>query len=341
MRTLSVITMVVVSFSCIDPIRLDVPDGSGALVIDGLISDQPGPYTVNLSRTINFDNTRPLRVFSQPEKKAVVRIEDNLGSSETLVEATAGKYQSVNLRGQIGRSYRVVVQTADGATYSSSWEEIAPVPTVDHLETEFAVYDKLFINTNGVPRIAKREGFYMYSVTDDPADTRNFYRWQVDGIFEFFSLTDNANIKQCWAPLTRLESKITIADDTHFNGKRFRQFVCIVPYERPTKFLVKLRQQSMTEKAFHFWEMSLNQQVATGSLFDPPPSAIPGNVTNDNDPEQIVIGYFGASAVAKFDLLIDRFKASGLVAAHPEIAVRPGDCRAHEPGATNIKPEGF
>lgn len=341
MRQVLIMCFVAVVSGCIDPIRLEIEGGYGTLVVDGLVTDQPGPYVVKLSRSIAFDNSRPLRVFSVPEEGATVRITDNTGVTETLVELKPGAYETTSLQGQVGRSYRLTVETSNGQRYVSTAEIMPAVPPVDRMEPEFDIYDRLFVSTNGVPRIAKMEGFYIYAVATDPAETENFYRWQADGIFEYFSLTDNSDIKQCWAPMRRLEDRLILAEDLHFDGKTFRQFVCIVPYERPTKFLVKLRQQSLSKEAYRFWERSAAQQVATGSLFDPPPAPIVGNVVNEADPDEVILGYFSASSVVKFDLLIDRFKVSGLVAAHPEKAIRPGDCRVHEPEGTNIKPEGF
>jgi hypothetical protein len=341
MRQVIIICFVVLVSGCIDPINLEIPNGDGTLVVDGLITDQPGPYTVKLSRSIDFDNSRPLRVFSVPEKGATVKVTDSNGATETLVERKPGVYETLGLQGRVGTSYQMSIQTIDGKKYLSTTEVLPAAPVMKRIEQEFDIYDRLFVNTNGVPRIARMEGFYIYAVTDDPRETENFYRWQADGIFEYFSLTDNSDIKQCWAPLRRLEDRIILADDLHFDGQTFRQFVCIVPYERPTKFLVKLRQQSLTAEAHRFWVRSAAQQSSTGSLFDPPPAAISGNVVNEADSDETVLGYFGASSIVKFELLIDRFKAAGLVAAHPEKAIRPGDCRQHEPEGTNVKPEGF
>lgn len=216
-----------------------------------------------------------------------------------------------------------------------------PAQPIDHLEVEFKYYDHMYINAAGNPRILPMDGFFIYAVVNDPRGLGNYYRWQSDGIFEFFSLTDNPNIKQCWAPVPRLESSIDIIDDMYTDGKQFRQLICIVPYDRPTQYLVKIRQQSLTERAHEFWATSLAQQVNSGSLFDPPPSPIHGNVANVNDENDRALGFFGASAIFPTSLLLERFKEAGMVPPARAIPIRPGDCRNHELGATNIKPPGF
>lgn len=341
MRRTGIILFVIALSGCIDPIRLEIETGAGTLVVDGLITNLPGPYVVRLSRSINFDNSRPLRVYPIHEVGATVQIFDDTGASETLVERTPGAYETTMFQGEVGRSYHIVIETSNGEVYTSKSEKMAAPVNIRAIEQEFAVYDRLFINANGQPRIAQMEGFYIYAIPEDPADSDNFYRWQADGIFEFFSLTNNPTIKQCWAPLTRLEDRLTVTDDVFFNGQAVKQFVCIVPYDRPTWFLVKLRQESLTSEAYLYWKRAGSQQVATGSLFDSPPSPNPGNVSLVTNSEERALGFFRASAVINFELLFNRLKESGFLEPAPHKLPQPGDCRTQEPLATNIKPAGF
>lgn len=331
---------ILIVVSCIDPINLKIEGGDGVLVVDGLITNQPGPYVVKLSRSISYNSSEVLRVYSVPEPGAQVKISDNHGNVEVLEETAPGSYRTKTIQGIVGNSYTLSIVTSTGSKYTSLEETLLPVPQVKELVYDYVIYERLITNANGDARPFRTESFEIYAVTSDPLESGNNYRWQVDGIFEFFSLTDFPDRKQCWAPLTRLESKIEIASDQSFNGNEFKQFVAIVQYDRPTDFLVKVRQQSLTSRAYAFWESQRDQQINTGSIFDPPPTSISGNIVSENS-EEMVLGYFGASAIAKKDLLIDRFVASGFANPVRGIAIRPGDCRLHEPGATNIKPEGF
>jgi hypothetical protein len=326
---------------CIDPIRLITDEGAGSLVVDGMITDQPGPHVIKLSRSINFDNSRVLRVYPIPEQKAIVTIRDDQGESEIGLEVQPGTYHFNTIQGAVGRTYELSIQTATGNTYASQPETMTAVPPIEGVDFELKFYDHLFINAAGNPRILPIDAFFIYATVKDPSEKGNYYRWQADGIFEFFSLNDNPSIKQCWAPIPRLESKIEIADDTHINGKQFRQLVCIIPYDRPTQFLVKIRQQSLTEAAHNFWKESLGQQITTGSLFDPPASSIVGNIFNVTNQDETVIGFFGASSIYRTSLLLERFKDAAFVPPGRPIPPRPGDCRTQELGATNVKPEGF
>jgi hypothetical protein len=327
--------------SCIDPISIKIEGGDGVLVVDGLITDQAGPYVVKLSRSISYNTDQTVKVYSVPERNAKLVIADNHGGSELLTETRPGEYRTTQIQGIIGNIYTLSIETSDGEHYQSKEEKLLAVPEITKLESEYHVQEQLITNSNGDSKAFRIESFNIYVIVNDPPETGNNYRWQVDGIFEFFSLTDVPEIKQCWAPLTRLESKLEIAADGAFNGNSFRQLIAITTYDRPTDFLAKVRQQSLTKEAYTFWENLRNQQVNTGSIFDPPPTPVSGNVKNVSSETEVVLGYFGASAIAYKNILIDRLKDSGFSDPVRGVAIKPGDCRFHEPGATNVKPDGF
>lgn len=333
--------VILAAAGCVDPISFADAGSAGSLVVDGWITDRQGPLTIKLSRSINFDNSRTLRVYPIPEGHATVVVSDDKGLSIPLPEVETGTYRVDNFHGVVGNTYTLHIQTSDGNRYTSSGEKMLPVQAIDQLEYEFRFYDLLFINAAGNARVIPMDAFYIYAKVKDPAETGNYYRWISDGIFEFFSVTDNPAIKQCWAAKDRLESKLELKDDTFINGQEFRQLVCIIPYDRPTQYLVNIYQQSLTEDAHQFWKMSAAQQVSAGSLFDPPPSPVRGNIVNTADPEETVLGYFGASAMVQQSMLLERFKFANSVSPSRAIPLRPGDCRTHELGATNVKPAGF
>lgn len=97
----------------------------------------------------------------------------------------------------------------------------------------------------------------------------------------------------------------------------------------------------MTESAYRFWNELKKQQSNTGSIFDAAPAPILGNMVNKDDPDVLVLGYFGASTILRKDALIHRFNASGRVSPTPNIEPQQGNCLLQEPEATNIKPPGF
>ena len=101
--------------SCQKVIDIDLNSAAPQIVIEGSISDQPGPYTVKITKTVNFSETNIFPAVSG----AAVTVSDDAGNSETLAETSSGIYTGNNLQGIPGRTYYLSV-TADGKNYSSA-----------------------------------------------------------------------------------------------------------------------------------------------------------------------------------------------------------------------------
>lgn len=98
-----------------DVIDLDLEDFEPQIVIEGIISDQAGPYQVKITKTGGFNQ---LNNFP-PVTGAEVIINDNFGKSEMLKEIRAGLYETQTLQGVPGRTYTLRV-IAEGKEYSAS-----------------------------------------------------------------------------------------------------------------------------------------------------------------------------------------------------------------------------
>jgi hypothetical protein len=333
--------LIAIAFSCVDPIDLKVDSDADAIVIDGLVTNEPGPHIIKVGRSIPFDNSKVLGAYFKAEAGAIVIIRDSDGNQVQLTEGKGGNYQTpAGFIGQPGKSYWVEVQTKDGSVYQSSQELLNPVPEIDTILYEYIVYKRLAKNAVGDQVETNATGFMINVRVNDPPG-KNYYRWESTGIFEFFSLTDRPDIKQCWAPYGRVESTVIVADDLRSQGRTIDYEVGIIPYDRPTYFLVDIKQYSLSERAYEFWKRVQDQQTNTGTIFDPAPAPIDGNIVCTTDPTKKAYGFFTASAVFGTNNLINRFQASGLVSPTPYIEPIPGDCRDDYPGATTVKPKGF
>jgi hypothetical protein len=144
--------LILIVVGCIDPFSLKIQGESGVLVVDGLITDEPGPYFVTLSRSVSYNSDNVLRVYATPEAGAQVRLSDNEGNSELLVETKPGTYRTTTAQGIIGKSYTLSIVTARGKHYKSIAEPLLPVPKMGLLEFDFEIYEYLTTNANGDPR---------------------------------------------------------------------------------------------------------------------------------------------------------------------------------------------
>ena len=107
----------------------------------------------------------------------------------------------------------------------------------------------------------------------------------------------------------------------------------VTPQFLSIKYHVELRQYSISETVFNFWQTMESQSSGTGSIQDPAAANARGNIKNLNNPDEMVLGYFGASGVSRKSIFIDNSE----VPFNLSRFVYPDDCRTI-PGGTVIKP---
>jgi hypothetical protein len=98
-----------------DPFDIDTSEFGSSVVIEGIITDQEGPQTVKISRTVNITETNAFPRVSG----AGVSISENTARPVSLQEITDGVYQTYELTGIPDQNYTLTVQIKD-KTYTAS-----------------------------------------------------------------------------------------------------------------------------------------------------------------------------------------------------------------------------
>jgi hypothetical protein len=168
-------------FGCQKVINVNLNSVSPAIVIIGNVNDQPGPYLVTVSQTVNFsdDNTFP------PVSGAFITIADNAGTTDTLVESPPGTYNTRKLVGVAGRTYSLKV-VYNGQTYIST----STMPQAVTFDTLLPFQQIGFRDTN----------LYVQAGFQDPTSQTNYYRF-----------IESINYS--------IQSKILVLDDEFSNGR--------------------------------------------------------------------------------------------------------------------------
>ena len=125
-------TLLFVATSCVEEYWPEIDSNSNQLlVVDGKITNFPGPYTVKLSLSSTLLDTAFI-----PQTLAKVTILDDQGNQEVLIENYPGIYQTSlgGIQGVIGRSYKINIVLNNGNTYESDYEKLlSPVEIEDVL----------------------------------------------------------------------------------------------------------------------------------------------------------------------------------------------------------------
>lgn len=107
--------------ACQKTVTLPLETAPTQVVIQGEVTDQPGPYTVQINQTVGFyaDNTFPA------VSGASVKISDGT-ISDSLTETSPGVYTTHTLQGRPGTTYTLTVAIGD-SIYTASSTMPAPV----------------------------------------------------------------------------------------------------------------------------------------------------------------------------------------------------------------------
>ena len=286
--------------SCVEPFNPDIKKYDNILVVDGLITNLDEPCIVELTRSMPYQDIVPER-----ETGATVLVIDDDDNVYEFTERSRGKYTSDPsvFRGQTGKSYMLYIVTAGGDEFESDFVELRNVPEIDTLY--FAYEEK---ETNDPDH--SLQGVQVYLSTQDPENDTWYYRWEWIETWEFvapFIAAGRPTLNRCWR--TENSVSIEIATSRHLTGDIIKDHPLYYISQKSNRlgiiYSMLVRQYSLSAESYSFWKrlQDINQNM--GSLFDPTPMAVNGNIHHVSDPEIPVLGYFQASAVSTKRLFIE------------------------------------
>lgn len=337
-RSITTAVAILLFDSCLERVTIPIPESfSKDLIVDGLITNEPGPYTVKLSQAIKIDDTRPLGV---PLYAKSVTIHDDAGNSEVLEDKEYGVYQTKpnGIRGEIGRSYHITIELQNGQAFNSEPDKMSAVGHVDSIYYQFV--------THQLGDSRPTYGYRVFINAYNLAGSDNYTRWRFSGTYiaetkPAYKICDfgcgycpppcahtffiNGNPQEgyqfnpatnqyeyvpglrceccrCW--VTMFEDKPIVSDNQVVVAGRFSAvevgYVPVTYYTFMEKFRIEVRQMSLSRQAFNYWKTIQAQQEGKGSLFQPVIGSIPTNVSEDGDERGLigVRGIFYAAAVS-------------------------------------------
>ena len=298
--------------ACIESFDPDIEKYENILVVEGIITDKKEVYTVRLSRTLKFNENRPIMVTG-----ALVEVLDDLGNLFTFTESSDGIYTSdtSSFVGVPGRSYMLMIQTDDGSNYASSSDLLKAAPPIDSV---FHSYKEISLPGNEL-----LQGIEIFLDTNDPQDETRFYRWEWIETWEFsvpYTKLGYEAREFCWASAP--SDQIVIASTMQLSSDVVNDQLLYFVNNRSNRLLktysTLIRQYALTENTYSFWRKIELLSEHTGSLFDPPPASVTGNVSNINIPNEPVLGFFQVSGVAEKRLFFKHEELPSLFRAPTE-----------------------
>ncbi|MES2732257.1 MAG: DUF4249 domain-containing protein [Bacteroidota bacterium] len=256
--------------SCQDVIDLKVDEGKPLLVVDGYVTDQPGPYAINLSKTAGYFSNAP----TPRVRGAILTISDNEGHTETLVETDPGKYVTSTLQGKIGNHYILTVK-AEGEEYRAE-ATIKRVPQIDSLKQMYREKSEIY-----------DEGYYVQYFGPELAGKGDFYQ---------FKIYKNDVLENKPGDLT--VSSDDFVEGNYISGPEMNND----PFKAGDK--IQIQTCSITEDNYKFLN-ELYLQVNNAGMFANPPANVRTNLVNVNvNSTKKAVGYFGGMAIRSKEIVI-------------------------------------
>jgi hypothetical protein len=291
--------------SCITQFIPKVNEDKEMLIVDGLITDQPGKNTVKLSRSLPMGT----RYTAVPSKGCIVTVTDDLGNSFNFTESDAGTYtsDSVEFKGSIGRSYTLHINTnsySNNHHYESHPIKMKPVPPIDSV-----YYEKVTISGSD-PKYYMEQGCQIYLATHDPTNQCKYYRWTFIETWEYhlyFPVPNNI----CWISVNSelINIKNTSVLENDYIARNPINYISNQTDRLLIKYSILVNQYSLNEEEYLYWEQLQKQSEQVGRLYDIIPSSVTNNLYCLDDPNEKILGYFSVSAKASRRIFVkDHFR---------------------------------
>ncbi len=320
------------------------------LVIDGVINANPnGITTIKLSRTKNLSDSLP----PAAEMGAQVSIEGESGGVFPLFSQGNGAYASNALNLNAAGKYRLRILTNSGGVYQSDFVSVKQTPAIDSLSWQQDSVTKDVV---------------IFAHTKDPSNNTRYYRWDhvetwqyrapieaswglANGLIYFIDPSNQA-LQQynCWGTIQ--SSNIATASSEALS----QDVISYAPVNRilqhaeklMVRYSINVRQYGLTREAYKYWQIIEKSTQQTGSIFDPQPAQLLGNIHCVSDPNEPVIGYVSASFITEKRIFIDHsqltdwfFKPSGVVCVMINTFQHPTDFRIYTFQDTTFAPNYF
>lgn len=325
-QILLILAIFALNYGCKEVFEPNIQPTDNVIVVEGLVTNAPGPYYIKLSKAVQFNSGQT----PEPLQGAQVIVTDSYDRNFTFNESSPGTYQSpAGLTGTVGVSYTLRIVLPNGETYESFPQEMKPlfniasliakkVVKTEAVETNFGnieivetpgINAILSINEGAVsnPKVRFQSDImvqYNREITDkgqglsnnppDPPEIPMWYCWK---IFSKAEGTANINL-----PNTNNQPSDINNSVVAFIPKRINRYYLLAPDEYLMHLMLRVKLYSLSDDSYKYYHDIYKQLSSDGSLFAPIASQLFSNIRCISNPKKPAIGLFEVSAesVASF-----------------------------------------
>jgi hypothetical protein len=311
---------------CVEPFIPELEDNAAVniLVVEGIITDETGPFGIRLSSTVPVYDYRNFIENSLPVTGAEVQIIDDEGNNYLLFEKEPGWYETEekDLKGVPGNTYSLMVNTRDGKQYQSSPELMKEGPEIDRVHYQEVKRTHFDLAT-------PYEENWLNILVDAkaPGEDLTYFKWDFEETWEFDmpayirvnhgddegdpppsweSIEIDGEKKHCW--VTESSGSILIKSTVEDPSNEINSFILqsIGPqHDRLNiKYSILVKQHVISRDLYNYFKRIREANEETGGIYEKTPAQILGNI-QCCDADGIALGYFMASAVSTKRIFIN------------------------------------
>ncbi len=272
-------SIIISLFACQELIDLDLAQSDPRVVIEGKITNQPGPHKIKVSRTINYYDT----ASTPPLSNASVQLMDesrNLIEQFTYFAEDSTFRSSESWAAEIGETYILNIE-ADGDMYEAKGQipENATLDSLYYLSSE--TLEALGQNVLG------DDGYYLFANGAINGEGIQYYRLQI-------KLND-----------TLKNSRGDIANSILSSELFGQEFIGLpIPGTFQAKDTIELSLSSINEDIYQYYLEFINLMFNDGGVFSPPPVNPTTNIVNLTTPDKFALGFIQFSAELRETIII-------------------------------------
>jgi len=331
--------------TCVDSIDFKPKsDVISSLTVNGkLVYSNPSFVTVTAGRIIDYTPT-PTEGLDLKD----VLLYDEAGHEVSIPAVGIGKYALTipqNFPGiqiERGKSYGIRLETKGGKQYESTLEPLLPVPEPISLTYESMI--KHVIDPSGSEYDVPYLNFYLKTNILEPSSSRpSILHLAMEQTTEF---QDTAH-HTCYRTQPINDNNIRLINGYEFTTDQVEIFV----YETPPHSgfsgdsYIHVIQESLPENAYSFYQSIQKVIARNGNMFEDPVGKVRSNISNVDDPEEDIFGFFYATEADTIRVFVDPMDLPPGITPYCIGSGQNGDsyiyycqdCRI-DPASTTVKP---
>jgi hypothetical protein len=283
---------------------------TGTLVINAHLTNIPGKQVIEISRSAPL-----IDPSFDPVSGCLAEVIREDGEFREFLEFSPGYYKAELDYAflQTGAAFMLHVSTPDGQEYESDFDKLRPVPAIDSLYYEVET-NSFASESDSISGIR----FYCDFTYDDEA--YEYIRWDLTETYEFHNREDleyyfldmdhrmkpvpDTNIYYiCYISNELFQIHSMSLRSLDFGNYIKKPFSFVPNYVREQrlhhKYSLLVRQYSLGEEAFYYWNELKKNTQEQGSLFDHQPALLESNIRNVNDETERVMGFFSMAGLTE------------------------------------------